>query len=238
MTSSDAHTRLSVRGEAERTVAPDGATMISAVSAIRDSKRAAAADLATIVAEVVAGLAELGGVVLTPTTARAPLTWSTQSMRTSPEYGPNPATGEHGPTGRHEASVSLRISVRDFALMGRLERVLNEHDALDVHVVHWAVDDDNPAWSLVRADAIHAALLKGQDYASALGGSVVGVEHVADAGLLSGDGSPGMHHRSMAFKSHATGGEPDVAALDPVPQVLAATIEARLTATIGPLPTR
>lgn len=59
-------------------------------------------------------------------------------------------------------------------------------------MARWSVDDDNPDWALVRADAISAALFKGQDYASALGGSVVAVEHVADAGLLGGDTSARM----------------------------------------------
>jgi hypothetical protein len=99
--------------------------------------------------------------------------------------------------------------------------------------VSWLVDDDNPEWALVRGDAIKAALNKGRDYAAALGGSVIGVDHVADAGLLGGDGSGIAASRARAYTAQATmGGGGEDTSVDPVPQVLSATIEARLTATI------
>jgi hypothetical protein len=82
--------------------------------------------------------------------------------------------------------VNVLISVRDFALLDGVGGLLTGRDEINVHSVSWSVDDDNPDWALVRAHAIQAALLKGQDYASALAGSVVRVEHVADAGLLGG----------------------------------------------------
>ncbi|MGE5155943.1 MAG: SIMPL domain-containing protein [Betaproteobacteria bacterium] len=88
----------------------------------------------------------------------------------------------------------------------------------------------------MRADAIRAALHKGQDYASALGGTIVSVVHVADAGLLGGDTWDRQAHRANGDMSLGYSGGPDSASLDPVPQELGTTIEARLTATIGPLP--
>lgn len=94
------------------------------------------------------------------------------SIETRAEYA-NKGIGEHGPTGRHVASATMIVSVRDFALLNAVRGVLTSRDEANVHTVNWSVDDDNPEWALVRADAIHAALLKGQDYASALGGSIV-----------------------------------------------------------------
>ena len=91
---------------------------------------------------------------------------------------------------------------------------------------------DNPAWPGVRAAAVQAAIAKGRDYAAALGGSLRGVEHLADAGLLGGGNTqPGLLGRhAMARAASAGGEEPDAPSLDPVPQELAAVVEARFTA--------
>ena len=40
----------------------------------------------------------------------------------------------------------------------------------------------------MRVDAIRAAIAKGRDYAAALGGRLSAVEHIADPGLIGGDG--------------------------------------------------
>lgn len=236
MTTPEARTVISVRGESQRFTAPDQVAIYVNVLATGDTKRAASSDVAGALAVVTAELAELGGATLTALTVRAPLTWSTQSIRTSEEYSFDDASGAKGRTGRHQALASLLINVRDFPLLGRVEGIVTGHDRVNVASVQWSVDEDNPAWALVRADAIHAALRKGQDYASALGGSIVGIEHVADAGLLDGDRSDGTVYRAVSNASLAYAGGPDSASLDPVPQQLTAIIEARLTATVGPVP--
>ena len=103
-----------------------------------------------------------------------------------------------------------------------------------MHSVQWSVDHDNAAWAAVRADAIEAALLKGRDYASALRGELVSVDHIADAGLLGGDATQAMER--FRAQSLAAGGGGGTASMTPVPQVLTAVIEARLTAVIAALP--
>ena len=87
-------------------------------------------------------------------------------------------------------------------------------------------------WRDVRSAAIEAAMAKGRDYAAALGGRLSAVEHIADPGLIGGEVQhwAGTSGRSVRFAS--SGGEnPDAPELDPVPQELAALIEARFTAT-------
>jgi uncharacterized protein YggE len=238
MTTSDVHTLISVRGEGRRIVPADQATIFLTVVATGDTKRASSSDVARALAAVTAQLAELGGESLTALTTRAPLTWSTQSIQTTEEHSFDKSSGAHAPTGRHRASAGLLVNVRDFGLLGQVQAVVTERDMLNVDSVQWSVDEDNPAWAHVRADAIRAALHKGQDYASALGGSVVSVEHIADAGLLGGDAWGRMARPADKALSVSLGGVSDTASLDPVPQVLGATIEARLMATVGPLPTR
>lgn len=233
----EGHTLLSVRGEARHTVPPDQVSLYSAVTEVADSKSAASSAAAATLAAILAELADVGGQALTVQSTRSPITWSTQSFQTHEEYDHNKHTGEHGPTGRHRASASVLINVRDFALLNAVGAVLTSRDAVEVHSVNWSADDDNPDWELVRADAIHAALLKGQDYASALGGSVVRVEHIADAGLLGGEMSAQLRGgMDMAFGAGRA--ESGGVSLDPVPQVLSATIEARLIAVVRPVSER
>lgn len=103
---------------------------------------------------------------------------------------------------------------------------------MEVHGTRWAVDEDNPAWTLVRADAIRAAIAKGRDYAAALGAGLERLEQVADTGLLggAGDGAPG-DLRYLSGPARASSGQPGTPTLDPVPQELTATIEARFVTT-------
>ena len=205
--------------------------------ATADSKSAAIAEIQEALPAVLADLTRLGGVVLTAGTMRAVLTWSTQSIRTREEYDHDKRTGVHGLTGRHLASVSVLITVRDFSVLAGVSTSVTSRDVVEVESVSWSVDDDNSEWALVRADAIRAALRKGRDYAAALGGTVTSVDHVADAGLLGGDHGPRVWEQSAGRPAAAgRGGSGDDLSLDPVPQVLSATIEARFTATVGVVP--
>jgi uncharacterized protein YggE len=221
---------LSVRGEARRPVPPDSAIVAAAIACSRPSKpeavRGAAAELDSLTADLTAQ----GGVALGAGTGRHPLTWSAQSATTHVEHAYDESTGRHQPTGQVTAAVAVVITVRDFGLLDPLGAVLAGHEAVSVRSVDWQVDWDNPAWQDVRAAAIQAAIRKGSDYATALGGALRTVEHVADAGLLGADGGQPRFASPMARAAAAAGGEPDAPSLDPVPQELVAIIEARFTA--------
>ena len=223
---------LSVRGEARRMVPPDCAVVTAGIACLRGSKAEAVGAAAAELDGLTADLAAQGGVALNAGTGRRPLTWSAQSATTHVEHAYDDKTGRHEPTGQVTAVVAVVITVRAFGLLDALGGVLAAHEAVSVHHVHWQVDWDNPAWPDVRAAAIQAAIRKARDYATALGGSLRTVEHVADAGLLGGDaGEPRFTGASkMARAAAALGGDPDAPSLDPVPQELVAIIEARFTA--------
>lgn len=222
---------LSVRGEARRVVAPDHAQVNVTVAATRGSKAEAARAAAEDLDGVTADLAALGGVALEAGTGRSPLTWSAQSMTTYAERAHDRDTGQYEPTGQVVAEVAVVVGVRAFELLDALGAVLVGRETVTVQGVTWHVDWDNPAWPLVRADAVQAAIGKGRDYAAALGGTLRSVEHIADAGLLGGDASQFRFTGSRAAAGASRGGgQPDAPSLDPVPQELAAVIEARFTA--------
>ncbi len=222
---------LSVRGDARLTVPPDYVILSGAIELSRDSKAAAVRAAAAALDGLTADLAALGAVALSAETERSRLTWSAQSAATRPERKENEQTGNYEPTGQVSATVDVLIGVRDFGLLDALAVALATHESFNVRDASWHVDWDNPAWPQVRAAAIQAAIHKGHDYAAALGGSLQSVEHIADAGLLGGSrdgaGSGFTGRRAMMASG---GGEPDAPSLDPVPQELAATIEARFTA--------
>jgi uncharacterized protein len=222
---------VSVRGEARRMVAPDYASVAVTIASSRGSKpeavRAAAAGLDSLTAD----LATRGGVALDADTGRRPLTWSAQSVTTYVERAHDKKTGLSEPTGQVIAAVAVTIAVRAFALLDALGEAFAVDEAVTVHEVSWHVDWDNPAWRGVRAAAIQAAIGKGRDYAAALGGSLRGVEHIADAGLLGGDKAQfSFTSGARAARAASGGGERDAPSLDPVPQELVAIVEARFTA--------
>jgi len=230
---------ISVRGEARRVVPPDYGTL-SAVIEVTQEEKAEAVRLAGATLErLTVDLVALGGVALEAGTERHPLTWSTQSVATIREQAHNEATGYHEPTGRMTALVDLLFTVRAFDRLDQLGEILIGYDTVRVRHIEWAVDWDNPAWPDVRATAIAAAVAKGRDYAAALGGSLLAVEHIADAGLLGGSDG-GFRGTASAAGGRASrgggrGGEGALPSLDPVPQELTAIIEARLRADRGDL---
>jgi uncharacterized protein YggE len=181
---------LSVRGEARRMVPPDYALVAATIASSRGSKAEAVRTAATGLDSLTADLAARGGVALDAGSGRHPLTWSAQSVTTYAERAHDENTGQYQPTGQVTAAVAVVIGVRAFGLLDALGAVLAAREAVTVQEVTWHVDWDNPAWPGVRAAAVQAAIAKGRDYAAALGGSLRGVEHIADAGLLSGGNTP------------------------------------------------
>jgi len=226
----ESHPVLSVRGQADRLVAPDVVVLHCALSVRGDTRAAALRSAAEVLDRLTGDLAQLGAVPLSATTGRSALTWSAQATSTQPEHEAD-ASGRWLPTGGVLAIVSVLLTCRDFALLDPLGVRLGRHDGLDVSGTAWAVDADNPAWSQVRAEAVQAAARAARDFAASLGGSVHTVDHVADVGLLGGGGGGGAHPvaAEMAFLSvGASSGE--TPSLDPVPQEVAVTVEARFTA--------
>ena len=223
---------LSVRGDARQTVPPDKVTLPGTIEVSLGSKAAALQAAAASLDRLIADLTGLGGVALGAGAGPRPLTWSAQSATTHAEGRHNEETGRYEQSGQVVATVAVQIAVRDFGMLDRLAAVLAAHEALGLHGAAWQVDWDNPAWPEVRAAAIQSAIRKARSYAAALGGTLQSVEHIADAGLLGGGDSTRVAFTGGARAMSASGGqEPGTPSLDPVPQQLTATIEARFIAT-------
>jgi uncharacterized protein YggE len=227
---------LSVRAEARQLVAPDYAVLDGLLEHTAGSAAGAVGSITASLDRLTADLAALGGVPFGEATGRRPLTWSAYSSTTREESYHDKETGQVKRTGQVTATVALQVTVRDLDTLDDLGGVL-ARPGLNVHGVMWHVDWDNPAWPQVRAAAIGAAFGKARDYAAALGAALQQVEHIADAGLLGGDTAPyqpGRVFTARAASGRAGGSE--TPALNPVPQELIATIEARFRTTEVSLP--
>jgi uncharacterized protein YggE len=229
---------LSVRAEARQLVAPDYAVVDGQIEHTAGSKVEAVRSVADSLDRLTADLAALGTVPFDEGAGRRPLTWSAHSAATHEEFYHDQQTGRMQRTGQVTATVALRVIVRDLHALDDLSGVLAVHPSLNVHGETWHVDWDNPAWPQVRAAAIGAAIRKARDYAAALGATLQHVEHIADAGLLGGDGdtAPYQPVRALAKAFAGSGDQPGTPALTPVPQELIATIEARFRTTDVSLP--
>ncbi len=227
---------LSVRAEARQLVAPDYAVVDGLVEHTAASKQEAVRSASASVDRLTADLGALGGAAFDAGVQRRPLTWSAHSLATWEENYHDKDTGRLERTGQVTATVAVRVTVRDLDILDAVSRVLAGDQSLNVHTVTWHVDWDNPAWAQVRSAAIQAAIQKGRDYAAALGGTLQHVEHVADTGLLGGDSAayqpPGRVLRAVSGSADA----PGTPALNPVPQELIATIEARFRTTAVSVP--
>lgn len=237
----EATTLLSVRGRAHLEVAPDEATLVWGIGAIGNDKAAALRVLGHRLDAATGALRDLGGVVRGVGEQQPVLAWLAGPAHTEPEQRWDQRQRQYLPTGRVKASAALTVMVRDFDLLQRVDAALAGHEDAHLRYVNWLVDHDNPGWQQVRAKAVDAAVMKARDYAAALGGALVSTEHVADVGLLGDPGSefaPESRFQGRAMRAMAAApdeeGE-DGPSLDPVPQELEASIEARFTATLAPL---
>lgn len=220
---------LSVRGEASRFVDPDLGELSATVELTRDTSRDAVEAVTTSVAAVRRELERLGGAAREAASVEEPLTWLTRRVTTSPEWD----HAQGGQTHRTVATASLSIFVRDFSLVGAIEGLATTVPGFRFDHAGWHVDPGNPAWRAVRQEAVHEAMRRARDYAEALDSSLVSVEQVADIGLLAPQALPGLPAYAAAARSFDSGGGTE-ATLDPVPQQLSASVEARVR--IAPVP--
>lgn len=210
------NTVLSVRAEVFRAVDPDAGELSVHIGVTRESKSESLQAAALVLEGLKSDLGALGGVVKTASTSRHPLAWSTQRGSTADEWDPE----RKAKSGRTVTNVAVRLSVRDFDLLERIEALAATSTSLRIVGANWTVDGDNPAWNELRHEAIQEALRKGEDYARALKSRLISLEHVADVGLLT------SNRADFAPMGVARGAQ-TVPQLDPVPVEISAAIEAR-----------
>jgi len=136
---------------------------------------------------------------------------------------------------RYLGRASVRITVRDFTVLGELVTSLSDEDLVTVAGPWWALRPDSPVYRDARLAAARDAMVRAREYAEAFGAGIAGLIEAADAGLLTSPGEHGPGFRPMVGARAAAfaGGQPE-ADLDfePARQTVTAQVEARFAMTV------
>ncbi|SDR85340.1 hypothetical protein SAMN04488543_0621 [Friedmanniella luteola] len=210
-----------VRGEATLQGPPDLAGLSVTVHRAGDSA-------ATVRRALAAASADVGAAV--------------DPQRTAIESGPGasvhvaPVFARQGRrvTG-YRGSWSTQLSVTDFDVLGPLVSALSGLDQVQVDGPWWSLRPQNPLQREARLAALDDARRRADDYAAALGATVVDVLEVSD---LEGGGGAGRFARSAALARGAVPDEPELD-LEPAVQTVTGQVTVRFLlspAVLGPQP--
>lgn len=210
---------LAVRGEAELEVAPDLAVLdltVQAQDRQRDAVLRALAERTRAVRTLLAG----HGTAVERVDS-GPL-W-VNPLRPGGRRGVDKVTGYQG-------SAQFQVTVVDFEVLGEIVLALAGLEQVALNGPSWRLRPTNPGHQQAREQAVAAALDRARQYAAALGSTLTALLELADQGLGDGGGHhPGGSFRMMAFAADQQE-QPDLD-LQPVPQTVHATVEARFTIT-------
>ncbi len=203
---------IAVRGEANREVDPEIATVSATVSA-RSADRQRALELLAERNDALRELVDSFGPAI--------------EQRESVGIWVRPETSGKSSSERIKGYIgyaTTKITVRDFAILGDLIMALSSQEMTAVGGLSWELRPDSPAYREARHAALRDAVARARDYAQALGVELVALLELADAGLSSSSEGVGL-----AFAAQRGGG-PELN-LDPQRQRVYASVEARFTIT-------
>ena len=214
---------ISVRGEASLEVEPEIAIMNITIEA-RDRDRR------TVLARLASRNQHLTGLIKSHGEAVEKMESGPASVY--PEIRDKKATER---VARYRGRVSVRITVRDFAVLGELVTSLSDEDLVTVAGPWWALRPDSPVYRDARLAAARDAMGRAREYAEAFGGGVAGLIEAADTGLLTSAREHGPRFRASAVgrAASAAGGPPEVELdFEPARQTVTAQVEARFAMTV------
>ncbi|MFJ6217272.1 SIMPL domain-containing protein [Streptomyces sp. NPDC092296] len=212
---------VAVRGEAALEVDPELARLLVTVSARDKDRRRTLTRLTERLDAVRRQVAGYGDAV-----ERA----ETGSLWVQPEYQDSRRAGER--ISGYRGSAELRITVAEFSVLGDLLLGVADQELTTVAGPWWELRPDSPAHRRAREQAVHAALERARQYATALGATLTGLLELADQGLsTTTHPHPGpLPAPGAALRSGTPTPTPyPHLDLEPVKQHLHATVEARWT---------
>lgn len=211
---------VAVRGEINREVPPEIATVSVTVSA-RDRDRQAALTRLAERSKALGTLLDGYGEAIERR--------ETSGVHVYPE---TKGAGER--IVGYRGSVTLQVTVADFAVLGELMLQVADQEQTTVGGPYWALRPDSPAYRQARHDAIGDALTRAREYAEALGARITRLLQLADAGL-SGNPQPeyGGAPQTMRAMAFSAGGAESAPTFDLEPhlQNVYASVEARFAMT-------
>jgi uncharacterized protein len=194
---------ISVRGEASLEAEPEIAVVSVAIQARDRGRQAVLGRLASRNEQVINLIKSYGEAVEKLESGPASVCADLRAKK----------AGEH--VARYLGQASVRITVRDFTVLGELVSSLSDEDLVTVAGPWWALRPDSPVYRDARLAAARDAMVRAREYAEAFGGGITGLIEAADAGLLTSPGGHGSGFRAMrAVGAAALAGGPPEAELD------------------------
>ena len=202
-------TLLIVRGQVQREVAPDHARVDVEIVAGHRDRAALLSALESRSAQLSALLDGYAGAV---------------HRRDTTAFTVRPArTVKDEPTEGFDGRLRTTLTVTDLTAVPELMRALAGLDGVTVEGPWWGLRSVGGAQRQARADAVADALARAREYADALGSRLVEMVQLSDA-----DGGGAIPFAAAAADAGAFG-------LEPVPQTVYASVEARFEITPPPL---
>jgi uncharacterized protein len=121
--------------------------------------------------------------------------------------------------------VTGRDNERAGAVMRAFAELTDTVDGIELHGPSWRLDNDNPAYGEVQADAVGEALTRARRYAVTLGGRLGTLIELADTGML--DGGRMVYAEQASFRAGGPGEGFETMDFTPVPVQISATVDAR-----------
>ena len=122
----------------------------------------------------------------------------------------------------------VTATVVDFAVLGDLVLRLADRELVSLQGPFWELRPDSDAYRSARTEAVRDARRRAEEYAAAAGCRLTGLVQLADTGMSGPEMVPTAMFSRAARDSVADELSFDV---EPVPQTVSATVEARFTAT-------
>jgi|SRR5450755_2380626 uncharacterized protein YggE len=133
-------------------------------------------------------------------------------------------------------AASVRVTVRDFTVLGDLVASVSDEDLVTVAGPWWALRPDSPFYRDARLAAARDAMVRAREYAEAFGGTIAGLIEAADPGLLTsaGEHGSGFQGRTLRTSAGFARGTPPELDFEPARQSVTAHVEARFAMTLPP----
>jgi len=128
------------------------------------------------------------------------------------------------------AGATVTVTVVDFAVLGDLVLRLADRELVSLTGPFWELRPDSDAYRRARTEAVRDARRRAEEYATAAGARLTGLVEIADTGLSPHESFPAP---AAMFSRAAHDSVADEISFDvePVPQTVSASVEARFTAT-------
>ena len=129
------------------------------------------------------------------------------------------------------AGAIITATVVDFAVLGDLVLRLADRELVSLQGPFWELRPDSDVYRRARTEAVRDARRRAEEYAAAAGARLTGLVEIADLGMSGHEGAIPL--AGAMFRTAARDSVADEISLEvePVPQTVSATVEARFTCT-------